>query len=490
MSVRCSAGRLAALGCALLALSLWMGVLPAQAAECAQITNWSNQDASYFPVERSTRIERNNTPGPYYFDLDSVQEKSLLTTFFLLATSPAKTVDQRFANAVGVTVMSFRSEADAAAMFRREVANFNNINPFRWGYKVLSAAEGQQMIYYDDTPGGQHIHYLAPRHNTIVQIALKSAAPDEDMLTTGVARLADRIGQARALVDNKCNINNPPSISLVGAAGTSGGTEFQAAMAEGELVFSAKDLDGANDIDWNSFRMFVAGIDKTAHALTVLNRLAEAGRVEYTEFAPNEVSYRLRLDRYKLMGEHNFFNIPWNGEWPVDLRLCDRKGSCTTTGHKLNFGPFIHVSSFEDLRCGSQGGDQRVRLKATFGNNGWSATANIYAVIGPARPWPSWSGGFWSLSLVEPISQNVLQWFSDSYGIVPVFVGAPIDLPTALTVPDHDELELLVSTSANVRGGSAVPLPAGAYTLATGAVDLQQGSLAVQSRSVTLCASR
>jgi len=59
-----------------------------------------------------------------------------------------------------------------------------------------------------------------------------------------------------------------------------------------------------------------------------------------------------------------------------------------------------------------------------------------------------------------PNSSSLLQWFSDSFGMVPVFTSAPIDLPTALTV------------------------------LATGAIDLQQGSHAVQSQAVTLCAAR
>ncbi|WP_284616604.1 hypothetical protein [Aquabacterium humicola] len=490
MSVPRFVDRLVVVTCHLCALLFGIAMAPAFAAECAQITTWSNQDASYFPVERSTRIEHSNTPGPNYFDLDSVQERTLLTTFFLMVASPAKTADQRFANNVSVTVMSFRSQADATAMFQREVATFNNINPYRWGYKVLAAAEGQQMIFYDDTPGEQDIHFLAPRHNTIIQITIKSASPSEDMLTLGVARLTDRIVQARALVDRKCNFNNPPSIRLRDAQADLPASVFQSEMANGEIVFTAMDRDGSSDIDWNTFRVFVAGIDKTAHVLTVVNRLAQAGRVEYTEFAPNEVVYRLRLDRYRLMGDHNVFNIAWNGEWPVDLRICDRKGSCTTSSYKLNFGPYIHVSSFEDLRCSSNGADQRMRLKVSFGNNGWSATANIYAVIGPATPWQAWSRNYWSLSLVEPISQNVLQWFSDSYGMVPVFVGAPIDLPTALTVPDNDELELLVSTAANVRGGQTVSIPAGTYTLATGAVDLNQNSLAVQSRGVTLCASR
>lgn len=474
----------------LLALALAFAMAPAGAAECAQIKTWSNQNASYFPVERTTRVDSSNTPGPFYFDLGSVQEKSLLVTYFSLTASPAKTVDQRFANTVAVSLMSFRSQADAVAMFAREVANFNSINPTRWGYKVLGAAEGQQMVYYNDAPGQQDIHYLAPWHNTIVQITLKSASVSEDMLTTGVAQMADRMLQAHALVNDKCNINNAPSITLVDAGTNSRSSDFQSAMANGELVFLAQDADGANDIDWNTFRMFVAGIDKTANALTVLNRLAQVSRVDYYEYPPNQVVYRLRPDRYKLMGDHNFFNIPWNGEWPVDLKICDRKGSCTTSSYKLNFGPYLHVTSFDDLRCTTSGADHRMRIKVSFGNNGLSAQANIYLAIGPSKSWQTWGGAYWSLSLIEPISLNVLQWFNDSYAILPVFVSAPIDLPTALTVPDHDQLEVVVSTAANVRGGSQVAIPQGAYTLATGAVDLQQGSLVVQTQAVTLCSSR
>lgn len=490
MSTRSFTSRLARCIRWLGAWALCLATAQAGAAECAQITTWSNQDASYFPVERTTRIDRSNTPGPFYFDLDNVQEKTLLVTYFLLAASPAKTADQRFANNVGVTLMSFRSQAEAVAMFRREVANFNNINPYRWGYKLLSAAEGQQIIYYDDTPGEQHIHYLAPWHNTIIQITLKSASQSEGMLTVGVARIADRMLQAQALVNDRCNINNPPSITLVNALPGSPSSEFQSVMANGDLYFKAQDRDGLKDIDWSSFKVFIAGIDKTAHALTVLDRLSKVGRVDYTESPPNEAVYRLRLDRYRLMTDHNFFNIPWNGEWPVDLKLCDRKGACTTSSYKLNFGPYVDLYSFEDLRCTTGGADQRMRLRVSFGNNGHSAVANVYVVIGPAKPWQTWSGDYWSLSLVQPGPSNVLQWFTDSYGMLPVFTAAPIDLPTALTVPDHDQLEVVVSSAASVRNGPSVVIPAGAYTLATGAVDLQQGTVAVRSQAVTLCASR
>lgn len=490
MSTRPVTDRLVAGTRWLCGLALCFAMAQAGAAECAQITTWSGQDVSYFPVTRTTRIERNNTPGRFYFDLDNVQEKSLLVTYFLMSASPVKTVDQRFADTVGVTVMSFASQAEALGMFQREVTNFNNINPYRWGYKVLGAAEGQQMIYYDDTLGEQEIHYLAPWHNTIIQITLKSASTSEDMLTLGVARMADRILQAHALVDNKCHINNLPSIVLVNASPGTPSSEFQAVMAEGEILFRAQDRDGVNDIDWSTFRMFVAGIDKTAHALTVLDRLSQLGRVEYIETPPNEAVYRLRLNRYVLMTDHNFFNIPWNGEWPVDLRICDRKGACTTSSYKLNFGPYVHVSSFEDLRCTSNGTDKRMRLKVNFGNNGHSAQANIYLVIGPAKPWQTWFGDYWSLSLIEPIALNVLQWFTDSYGMLPVFVSAPIELPSAYSMPDHDLLEVIVGTLANVRNGSPVVIPPGSYTLASGAVDLQQGSAAVQSRPVTLCAGQ
>ena len=47
------------------------------AADCSQITGWSNQDATFFPVERVTRIDRSNAPGRFYFKMDSEQEKTV-----------------------------------------------------------------------------------------------------------------------------------------------------------------------------------------------------------------------------------------------------------------------------------------------------------------------------------------------------------------------------------------------------------------------------
>ena len=101
------------------------------AADCSQITGWSNQDATFFPVERVTRIDRSNAPGRFYFKMDSEQEKTLLVTYFTLRAGPKSglTKDQLFSNSVSVGLYSFGSAADANGMFNREVDTFNVINP-------------------------------------------------------------------------------------------------------------------------------------------------------------------------------------------------------------------------------------------------------------------------------------------------------------------------------------------------------------------------
>ena len=81
------------------------------------------------------------------------------------------------------------------------------------------------------------------------------------------------------------------------------------------------------------------------------------------------------LDRYRLMTDHNFFNIPWNGEWPVDLKLCDRKGACTTSSYKLNFGPYVDLYSFEDLRCTTGAND--IFMAAALGGAVRLGSANV-----------------------------------------------------------------------------------------------------------------
>ncbi|MBK7276994.1 MAG: hypothetical protein IPI08_10700 [Betaproteobacteria bacterium] len=169
------------------------------AADCSQITGWSNQDATFFPVERVTRIDRSNAPGRFYFKMDSEQEKTLLVTYFTLRAGPKSglTKDQLFSNSVSVGLYSFGSAADANGMFNREVDTFNVINPNYWGYSVGPTGTGV-LSYYSDRPGNKEFNYFAVHQNTIISIQLRSASETEDLHSVGVAEMVKRAQRARS----------------------------------------------------------------------------------------------------------------------------------------------------------------------------------------------------------------------------------------------------------------------------------------------------
>lgn len=131
---------------------------------------------------------------------------------------------------------------------------------------------------------------------------------------------------ARDLVDAKCGtkpLNSAPSIYLH----SDNNQSLQARMAGGKITVTAYDPDGNADLDWNTFRLYVAGVDKTIPAVAVWNALtAEKMTSHIPSPLNNTETLELRVDPKKLMTEHNFFNIAWNGTWPVQLKVCDRKG--------------------------------------------------------------------------------------------------------------------------------------------------------------------
>ena len=407
------------------------------AADCSQITGWSNQDATFFPVERVTRIDRSNAPGRFYFKMDSEQEKTLLVTYFTLRAGPKSglTKDQLFSNSVSVGLYSFGSAADANGMFNREVDTFNVINPNYWGYSVGPTGTGV-LSYYSDRPGNKEFNYFAVHQNTIISIQLRSASETEDLHSVGVAEMVKRAQRARDLVDAKCGtkpLNSAPSIYLH----SDNNQSLQARMAGGKITVTAYDPDGNADLDWNTFRLYVAGVDKTIPAVAVWNALtAEKMTSHIPSPLNNTETLELRVDPKKLMTEHNFFNIAWNGTWPVQLKVCDRKGACGEQSYDLYFGPFL-------------------------------------LVLEPQAP------------------TDVLYWFDWTYGILPVLVAAPAYLETGAL--RHDDAMRAPSHAFRKPNREPYELGPGTYSLVFGAVDLSPGlqdAYLIRKQIVTLCETK
>lgn len=480
--------RLMGLICAVLAAF----ALQTQAAECPQITAWSTQDTAFFPVQRVTRVERNNTPGLNYFDLLNQQEKLLRSTYFLMSAGPTLTKDERFWNSVGVSLFSFASAADAKTIFDREWASFFRINDVRWGYDVLEIDPKGLLVWYDKTPGAQQMQVLRLHKNTLISVDLRSASSTETM-QDALDEIAKRVIRAIDLIDARCSGSSniyAPSIYIEGDYGLSHQAGFQRRLAAGKLVIAATDQNGRSDLDWSTFRLLVAGVDKTNHARWIVGRLAAAGRVIYNapDDEPNFESYELRLDPWQLTGDHNFFNIAFNGNWPVQLRICDRSGLCGQTDYTLYFGPFLLLDSFRDHRCTPGDTSGQVTFNATFGNHGYSSVSNFYVVVSKSMaPWESWTGDYWSLSLDLVSASGKLQWMHASYGMQKVFPNAPVDLPTGSLVSGKE----VITSALAWNAGNRVLLGGGSHSLVDAAVDLSPGiglgAFWVQNSVVRLC---
>ncbi|MBE0546371.1 MAG: hypothetical protein IH627_01680 [Rubrivivax sp.] len=463
----------------------------AAAADCPQITGWSNQDATFFPVQRATRIDRSNAPGRFYFTMTGEQEKNLLVTYFTLLAGPTSglTRDRLFSNSVSVSLYSFSSAAEAVGMFNREVDSFILINPLRWGYTVLDFGP-DVLVYYSDMPEDKEINYFSVHQNTIISIQLRSASLAETVQSTGADAIAERAQRARDLVDAKCGTkpaNRAPSIFLDSDSGQS----IQARMAGGKITVAASDPDGNADLDWNTFRLHVAGVDKTADALKIVNKLAAEGRLVSFPAPSNAdaVAYELRVDPAKLMTDHNFFNIAWNGTWPVQLTICDRKGACGQQSYELYFGPFLDLTGFVDQRCeGISGPDQDFRFDATWGNNGYAAVSNFYVGLGKStQSWQNWTADYWTLVLEPLAPTEVFYWYDWTYGTLPVLVAAPAYLETGAL---RERVKIRAPSVAIRKVGEPYLFDPGAYSLVFGGVDLGpgvQGAYLIRKETVTLC---
>ena len=378
---------------------------------CMQITGWSKQDTAFFPVPRVTREEHYNTPGRFYFPLDGTQEKQMLVTYFSFSAGPSLTKDRLFANSVGVSVSSFASRTDAAAMFDREIDLFNQINPVRWNYRVLFTGL-EQLSYYDEQPGDKLITLLRLHGNSIIQITLRSASASEDTTTVGAQELDKRAAQAVALVDSKCiapiQPNRPPTISL--SPDPAAVPAFQELMTLGnEFEIRIDDADGVGDVDLSTFQVWVAGVDKTRHFLETAakrpSRLRQVGNTTGT-------SYFFRPDPRALMvapkplingptlpaetTDTNYFNIQWNGNWPVSIGICDRHGACARANYTIYFGPYLATrATFLGNASGTcVGVDKKIQFWYVFGNSGYdSDNTDIYFGLLRVR-----DGAFWTIA--------------------------------------------------------------------------------------------
>ena len=468
-------------------------------AACPQITQWSNQDTDFFaesPPLRVIRVEHDNTPLPRGYYLPSAETRDVLATSFSMTASTTFTRDLRLANNLRAQMLSYSNEAKALEMFGRERAGLVKLNK---GWQVASDEANSFLILYaegdpariTDYPG--EIQGIFLLRNTVAFLTVRSASADEPMSSVGVAKLAGRLVQARALVDGKCGgsvTNRAPAIELLPGQD---GRLFQQVMVSRTTVsprahpgisIKVTDPDGRSDIDWSTFRVAIAGVDQTGNAFEVINRLVQEKRVQVLAGDTSE-EYFLHLDPARLMGSHNLFNISFNGNWPIRLRICDKRGACSQQDVSRYFGPFFDVRDLVDLRCIYM--DQfDLKMSAVWGNNGYRAMTDFYLAL--AQSSVPLASPRWYLTLGRVAPTGEFFWFEDW--------PAPHSLlPTSMPLAPGESNQstgFKVSTrtvrQADPSGNHALPTGIN-YKVLYGALDVDVGAYHIDAmaQAVPIC---
>ncbi|MFO1274162.1 MAG: hypothetical protein U1F50_21240 [Rubrivivax sp.] len=385
---------------------------PAQAA-CPQITTWAPADASWFPVPELSTVSVSPTPGLYYSLFGSGATATQRVTLFSFTGYPRNQRARAFRNAVTVQLYSFVDDSQAEAVFDQDVTNFLRSNPTNWRYELLTTegqpSAGAPLVYYKEGAAERELHAQRRHGHVIVRIHLFSDSVADAVLVQGVAELADRTRQALELIDRKCGVVPP----LTGHGVTiepdpSEGFAFHEQILEHRgfaIVF--RDAHGSDHLDFSTFRLLVGGsatqpgTDTTSHAV---GRLTQ-GIVPFSVSAPdaNTRIYRIVPDPALLMKGHDIFAIPFNGDWRIELRICDKDRNCFGTAYTVYFGPFVRFGSATHTRCEDSTRNSFRIESIGVGNIGVdSPGTDIYLGLGTADGRTLWTYHFGEGGLGEP----------------------------------------------------------------------------------------
>ena len=436
---------------------LWLAALPVWAVECAQITNWSQADfnAAVYPTVIAV-----NGPSTVSWD----QSTAGRATYIVAVPQPAGA--RTLSNNTSITIYSFASAADAAAYYAWRGA--------RTGLPSVYEQPGQVSITTTSLNQGSvsDLYLDALYRSTVILVAGYADASQPMASSSAVSLYLNFLSQAKALVDTKCGVesqpNRPPTISL--APDPEAAPAFQELMTRGhEFEISIDDPDGFGDLDLGTFKVWVAGVDKSRHFLEIV--AAHPSRVRYIESATGRTFY-LRPDPRFLMTDFNYFNIQWNGRWPVSFGICDRQGACARADYTIYFGPYFTPTESTFLgQVGGAcvGGDGSIRVSYIVGNNGYGSR-DVVLYAGLQRPG---DGAYWTYGRGETAFWHYL-------ALVPAGnwpdAGSGAWLTTAL-----DAVLTLDTKPADLV------IPAGTYQFIMAAAEPDATDLLLVSRTAVIC---
>ncbi len=294
-------------------LAVWF---PVQADECGRITTWNSNDASFFTSQEASVYGFENTPFPI------PNLGGAMVTYIAVSLSGGPSI----------RVWSHENAASA----QNSLENYWALNPWRGDNSHYY--DEYYLIYKLDANGMvKTLDLIANYRGNLIEILTYFFG--ERSLSGELPIYALWFSQVKALIDSKCGTaGNPPTIALIPSPAQ--GLAFQISILENRVFrIKATDPDGREDLDWATFKVFIAGVDKTGHFISVLTSLPRAIGEESDETSKTFV---IGVNPERFMAEENLFNIQWNGHWPVALEICDKSGNCGRSDYSIYFGPFLH----------------------------------------------------------------------------------------------------------------------------------------------------
>ncbi|MBI5259388.1 MAG: hypothetical protein HY855_22995 [Burkholderiales bacterium] len=251
-----------------------------------------------------------------------------------------------------------------------------------------------------------------------------------------------------------------------------------------------RDPHGRDHLDFGTLKILVGGshtqpgTDTTAHAL---GRLAQ-GIVPFRDESPDSrtrVIHRLP-DPTRLMQGHDIFAIPFNGDWRIELRICDLAQTCFNAVYTVYFGPFVSSPGalpVVDLRCSSPT-DPFVQVGSAFAGNIGVDSPHTAVFFGLANPGLT---DLWTYYVDD---------FGNGFAQAAWWQGQVRPLMTLLNMPSgylYRQDPLRLPDWIAVPAGSGPPslrrtaFPGGEYKLIMAALDMDTGTYRMDSHTVTMC---
>ena len=252
------------------------------------------------------------------------------------------------------------------------------------------------------------------------------------------------------------------------------GFDFHKSILEGKgFTIEVHDPDGRDHLDWNTFQIFVGGNDTTQLFWDKTINGVVPMKDESID-SLNKV-FRLIPDPKKLMTESDIFAIPWNGNWLIELKICDKSGFCFQSKDNVYFGPFFAFSKAIDLRCYDTKNATMAVFNIMYGNTGIDSpkTSFVLALLNAAPP-----NDFWTL--YHSYYEGLTFWLQNQ--LMPAWAG--LDIWSGYYAPPLAQLIFPVSETLPDTGKG---IPAGDYYLITAVLDTVTGVWGMDWHDIKMC---